>query len=61
VCRGAQGATWVGSGSRSMEVGYVDCSAKNDEPDAENSEEDFPRSIRVRSGTEHEYRKYSLT
>lgn len=61
MCRGAQGATRVGSSTRSMEVGYMDCSTKNDQSDAENPQEDFPISIRVRSGTEHEYRKYSLS
>ena len=30
VRSGAQGAPWVGSGSRSMKVGDVDRSAKND-------------------------------
>jgi hypothetical protein len=42
-------------------VGYLDCSAKDDQRDAANSKEVSPRGLRIGSRTEHGYRKYSLS
>ncbi len=60
VRRGAQGAPGIRSGSRSMKVGYMNRSAKNDQRDTANSKEGSPRNLRIGSRTEHWYRKYSL-
>lgn len=46
---GAQGAPRIRSASRSMKVGDMNRSAKDDQRDAANSEEDSPRSIRIGS------------